>query len=459
MAPTLPRKIPNPIRSVSTMATKSLRLVACCLLLLTLHFVNCYAQADPAPKRFVIWDEHGKFGYMDETGRVVIKPQFDTAYPFAEGLAAVSIGNKAGFIDESGNRVIPFQYHFTSSFSDGIAAVTVRNGQQKGFLCGYINHANKFIIEPQAKFSCKAFHEGFADVEIYDDQVGESLGAYINKKGQLAVAGGLAVNNPFSEGLALVEDFSKWFFVNKDGQTVIDLRSADRYNPLADSYEPTSSFSEGLAMVGIEVAGRYGYSRYAFMNRRGRMVFRLPQHVTAAGDFHDGRAQVYVALSKKVRVNLDGETWVDDEDVSARGYIDATGKIVIAPRFSRVKDFSEGLAVVRVGKGLPIDDYNITPERWQSEYADNEAKYYSCIDRSGRVVIERCGEPLSRDEIAEHFQEFGRAFGAGFVDGLFFSKTELRVAGKMKTVYGYMNRAGKYVWIQPPGTKIVPGKG
>jgi hypothetical protein len=40
------------------------------------------AQPSTQPKRFVIWDERGKPGYMDETGRVAIKPQFDRAYPF-----------------------------------------------------------------------------------------------------------------------------------------------------------------------------------------------------------------------------------------------------------------------------------------------------------------------------------------------------------------------------------------
>ena len=441
-------------------ATKSLRLVACSLLLLTLHFVNCYAQADPAPKRFLIWDERGKFGYMDETGRVVIAPQFDSAYPFAEAVAAVSVENKSGFIDAAGKQVIPFQYFTTSSFSDGVAAVSFSEGagQQRRSSCGYIDHANNFVIKPQNKFSCtEPFHEGFAAIEIYDERVGESLASYLNKEGQEAVAGRLSVGKPFSEGLALVEDFAKWSFVNKDGETVIDLRRQDRANVLADEYEPASSFSEGLAMVGITVSGSAGYSRYAFMNRKGRMVFKLRDNVIAEGDFHNGRAQVYVAMDRIVRVRVEGETFQEKEDMSARGYIDRTGKIVIRPRFSRVEDFSEGLAVVRVGKGIPLDYWNITPERWK-EYARNEAKYYSCIDRNGHIVIQRCGDPLTSAEIAEDFQGFGRAFGRGFIDGLFFSKTHVRVAGELKTVYGYMNRAGKYVWIQPHGTKITPGR-
>jgi len=432
-----------------------LRIVAYSILL-TIPLIESFAQvpAQPkSPKRFVIWDERGKFGYMDEAGRVAIKPQFDEAYPFTEGLAAVSIGNKAGFIDFSGRVVVPLQYYTAYPFSDGVAAVSriEGRGDNRRFPCGYIDHANRFVIQLQKKFSCTEFHEGFAVVEEYDSSLGESYATYMNKQGLTGVAGHLSVGKPFSEGLALIEDFSKWSFVNHDGQTVIDLRPKKRAHPLDDEYEPASSFSEGLAMVGITVGGTAGYSRYAFMNRKGQMVFKLPDNVTAQGDFYDGRAQVYVAKSRRVRVRVEDEVFNEDDDVSARGYIDKMGKLVISARFSRVQDFSEGLAVVRIGHGLPIDDYNITPERWKEEYADNEARHYSCIDRSGSILIEKCGEPLSNDEIAENFQLFGRAFGRGFVEGLFFSKTKVRVAGKLKTVYGYMNRNGKYVWIQPAG--------
>jgi WG containing repeat len=431
------------------------RILSLFLLVLAL-FVNIRGQSTPQ-KRFVIWDERGKFGYIDETGHVVIKPQFDYAYPFSEGLAAVGIGDKAGFIDSSGRAVIPFQYYRTASFSDSVAAVYLSGGGNLGsFPCGYIDHSNNYVIKPPNEFRCSRFQEGFADVEIYDQQIGEWLGTYINKKGQQAVRSRLAVGKPFSEGVALVEDFTKWSFVNREGQTEIDLRPKGRSKPTDERLEPASSFSEGLAMVGITVDGTSGHSRFGFMDRSGKLVFRLPFNIRAEGDFHDGRAQVYVAMSQTVRTLFDNQIYVQEENVSARGYIDKTGKTVIQPRFSRVEDFSEGLAVVRVGKGLPVDDYNITPERWATVYKDNEAKHYTCIDRDGNVVIEKCGVPLTRDEIGENFREFGRAFGRGFVDGLFFSKTEMRVGETVTTVYGYMNRAGKFVWIQPAGTEIKP---
>jgi hypothetical protein len=446
-------KITDSIRSF--LMSKRIAAFFVLALLISLNYIQGCAQSGTMVKRFVIWDERGKFGYMDETGRVAIKPQFDRAYPFTEGLAAVSIGDKAGFIDTLGKVVVPLQYYVTYPFSDGVAAVSLveGDGNRRSFPCGYIDHTNQFVIKPRIKFSCTEFHEGFAVVEEYDSSLGESYATYLNKQGLTGVAGHLSVGKPFSGGLALIEDFSKWSFVNAEGQTVIDLRPKGPAHPLADQYEPASSFSEGLAMVGITTGGSAGYSRYAFMNRRGRIVFKLADNVTADGDFYDGRAQVYVAKSQTVRVHIDDEVIKMEEDVSARGYIDKTGKLAIPARFSRAEDFSEGLAVVRVGKGLPIDDYNITPERWK-EYADNEAKYYSCIDRLGRVIVAKCGEPLAHEELVQKFSSYGRAFGRGFVDGLYFNKTH----DGRQAVYGYQNRTGKYVWIQPHGPSVVtPG--
>src|SRR5262245_22314347 len=332
-------------------------------LLLSLTHVPGLGQTGTQPKRFVIWDERGKFGYIDETGRVVIKPQFDEAYPFTDGLAAVSIGEKAGFIDASGKIVVPLRYHGTLPFSDGLAAVFIaeKSGNNRSYPCGYINHTGEFVIKPQSKFSCTQFQEGFAVVEEYDNSLGESYATYLNKEGETGVIGHLSVGKPYSEGLALVEDFAKWFFVDREGQTVIDLRpGGQRFQMFGDRYEPASSFSEGLALVGIIRDGTSGYSRFAYMNRTGQMVFKLPDNYWASADFYDGRAQVYVNQSRRVRVNVDGEVFTDIDDLSARGFIDRTGKLVIPARFSRAKDFSEGLAAVKVGKGLPIDDYNMT---------------------------------------------------------------------------------------------------
>jgi len=156
-------------------------------LLLSITFIQSRAQAGASPKLFVIWDARGKFGYMDSSGKVVIPPQFDQAYPFTEGVAAVRIGDQAGFIDPSGKPVAPFRFYTASPFSDGVAEVSVieGSGQKRHFPCGYVDHALQFVIEPQTKFSCEEpFHEGFAVVTTYDDGYGATLYGYQDKTGK-----------------------------------------------------------------------------------------------------------------------------------------------------------------------------------------------------------------------------------------------------------------------------------
>src|SRR5262249_54799746 len=67
---------------------------------------------------------HG-FGFIDKTGRYVIKPQFEGAKRFAEGLAVVKRASDlaAGFIDHDGRIVIPFIYSDALTFSEGLSLV------------------------------------------------------------------------------------------------------------------------------------------------------------------------------------------------------------------------------------------------------------------------------------------------------------------------------------------------
>jgi hypothetical protein len=67
----------------------------------------------------------GKYGFIDNTGKMVIPPQYSGAEPFFEGLAAVTVARKRGYIDETGQMVIPPKYSWTFRFSEGLARVSL----------------------------------------------------------------------------------------------------------------------------------------------------------------------------------------------------------------------------------------------------------------------------------------------------------------------------------------------
>lgn len=86
--------------------------------------------------RVVVRD--GRFGYADETGRIVIAPRYAWAGDFSEGRAAVAVdalvgeGMLMGLIDREGRAVIPPEYDDLSW--DGSRYATVDKGGLHGCL-------------------------------------------------------------------------------------------------------------------------------------------------------------------------------------------------------------------------------------------------------------------------------------------------------------------------------------
>lgn len=70
-----------------------------------------------------------RWGYIDRAGRWVIKPAFQSASCFTEGLGCVSVpgpnGNdeRYGYVDKAGRLVIPTKFAYAKPFSEGLAAV------------------------------------------------------------------------------------------------------------------------------------------------------------------------------------------------------------------------------------------------------------------------------------------------------------------------------------------------
>lgn len=99
-----------------------------------------------------------RYGYIDPNMKVVIKPVYEGAGDFHDGLAAVKQGGKYGFINGSGDVIIPFQFDGASSFHEGLAAVKVNDK------IGYVNGNGSFVISPQFE-SARNYSEGFAAVK------------------------------------------------------------------------------------------------------------------------------------------------------------------------------------------------------------------------------------------------------------------------------------------------------
>lgn len=91
----------------------------------TYNYVSAFSEGFA-----IVCDENGLYGFIDERGSEVIKPQYRSVLghavgPFVSGLARVCINKKWGYINYSGNLVIKAQFEEASEFdTNGFATVT-----------------------------------------------------------------------------------------------------------------------------------------------------------------------------------------------------------------------------------------------------------------------------------------------------------------------------------------------
>ncbi len=116
------------------------------------------------PIRVMVEDEF-KYGYIDETGKMIIGPTYSDAGNFSEGFAVVYNDGKNQMIDTTG-KVIFQTEGYIRNFHNGRAAFSDPQYQYKS---GYINSEGKVIIKPQYDFA-GAFH---ADQTAYVSKGGK----------------------------------------------------------------------------------------------------------------------------------------------------------------------------------------------------------------------------------------------------------------------------------------------
>ena len=101
----------------------------------------------------------GKYGFVDTTGKEVVPLKYDSAGPFSEGLAEVSLNGKGGFVDTAGKEVVPLKYGSTGPFSEGLAAVGLKSKY------GFIDTTGNEVV-PLKYSSTGSFREGLAEVSL-----------------------------------------------------------------------------------------------------------------------------------------------------------------------------------------------------------------------------------------------------------------------------------------------------
>lgn len=283
-------------------------------------------SAEAAPERLERFKQGDKFGFKDETGKVVIEPIYDDAGEFVCGLAAVNRGaqvryvplarrdgGKWGYINTQGKVVVPFTLRWAGTFSDGLAQVGDDRGRR------FIDTEGKTLITLGDVSQAGNFSEGLAP--IYIDRS-------LQKKGWQTQ------------------------FIDKKGETVLTV----------DGY--AEGFHEGMAVLIVGDGTADGNGKYGFMDRNGKVV--IAAKFAEAHRFSEGLAPV---RTKKTTMYGKGDTW---------GYIDKNGQWVLKPEFNETHEFRNGVARVHVGGTLRRVEFH-APLVWQGGE-------WRLIDRKGNVL-------------------------------------------------------------------------
>jgi hypothetical protein len=229
------------------------------LLLVCLYSPRQQVQSIDDERRFLVL-VNGKYGFINRRGVSVIKPMFDNAQQFSEGLALVTLKGKKIFIDLTGKVVLePKDFEPINGFTDGLARgnITTSSPYKKG----YINKAGKLAFDIPNSWGACLFSEGLACVET-------KKWGFINTSGQFVITPQFDEAAPFSEGFASVTfwDKSKTSrhkngYIDKSGRLVIKPQ-----------FDITQPFSEGLAAVGYTRGDDY---RFGFIIKLAPRLLKL----------------------------------------------------------------------------------------------------------------------------------------------------------------------------------------
>lgn len=329
-------------------------------LLLLFMSISTYAQT-LIPQE----NSKSKWGYVNETGKAVIKYKYNEAREFSENLAAVSLkdksGNsKSGFIDKTGKVIIPLIYDGIGDFSEGMARV------KKGDKLGYIDKTGREII-PVIYDGIDEFSENLARVKR-NGKIG-----FIDKTGKEIIPAKYdATGLSFLEGIVMVKNNGKLGFIDKSGKEIIPVK-----------YDEIGSFSEeGLAKV------KYG-GYWGFIDKSGKEIIPVIYNVfnefseeglakVKTGDhwgFVDKAGKVILPIEyNEIGVFYDGLAKVKKN--KKFGFIDKTGKVVIPLKYDKAIDFSNGYAAYAY----------IEPFFTYGGFVDTKTNW-GIIDKTGQEIL------------------------------------------------------------------------
>lgn len=301
----------------------------------------------------ILFNSARKWGYISQSGEIVIPPKFLYADSFSEGLAPVATEDGSGYINGAGCFAIPPLFGEAYSFEGGLAIVCDNKGSSGKYgQYGMIDKSGKFVIKPA--FDNLALPSSGLSLAAVDNKMG-----FVDSSGKFRIPPIFDNADSFDEcGWSCVKKDGICFFIGVDGKTTLQF-----------DCESASPFYDGLSVI-----ARNGKS--GCVDRSGALV--MP------------------CVFDEMFNSEEGTFAVKRED--AWSFVDWSGTPLFDMSFDLVSSFSEGFAgVCRDGRWgyIAHDGSFLTPlvfaETWDFYHSfakvllvDGEMSY---LHSSGKSIL------------------------------------------------------------------------
>jgi hypothetical protein len=349
--------------------------------------INTYTTASNGWR--ILESSYSLRGFVDVSGKEVVKPQYDYAHAFHNGLAKVMKDGKSGMINKEGLEVLPIEYLFDVEYDGSLRLYEGLSSIMRDGKFGFINGDARMVLEPQFE-EAKRFSEGVAAVK----KNGEWY--LIDHEGNRVMS--LPFDNAryFTEGLLSVCKNELWGVIDRRGNMIVEPQYAGIY----DFKNGFSIAAKGLGQVGyIDSTGKVVIPmKYASFEdsktEEGLTIvlagvgigltstsrpdnnFSILPYEGISPDYHNG----LLAVMKENK-------W---------GFIDTAGREVVVPQYDQTRKLNIAFTVSKGGKWGLIDrsGAEIVPLEYDqiSDYKNGLAvveknKKFGYIDLTGKVII------------------------------------------------------------------------
>jgi hypothetical protein len=328
------------------------------------------SSATPDAPRLYAIKENSKWGYIDDQGKVVVKPTFDYAWDFSEGLGRFKQNGKYGFVNAQGETVIQPSLTYADNFSGDYTRVntkdtTITDLWFEGYgLYGDWTYISKQGVIFDQKFQvAEPVRNGFGsvkDVTGYDqpysyvsfdggtltrsERITEAIFSFnghtlapasdpttgkigmVDQNEQWIIFPSFDQIEPMSEGLAAAKKDNVYGYLDANGTWVYQqVVNSDSYYALGNDFK---AFSNGVAAV------RFANDSYGYINKQGKPAFS--QRYKSAASF-----------------NKEGYAIVSTETGTA--LINSKGEFVIKPHLD-IQSADRGVVIYKGPQGFGAKD-------------------------------------------------------------------------------------------------------